>query len=136
MRQRTKQWMILLSVTALTIGTALMIYAATRNGEAAYNPVRTTAITLVVLEEGMNSLEQNEKSLNPEWNASGTGYIANKRITIKNCDVAEENNIDAYIRVCLIPQWVSATGGTSIVTDGSCTRCTNGTVASAGQHIR
>lgn len=36
-----------------------------------------------------------------------TGYYATKEVTVSNSNNSNENNTDAYIRVCIIPKWIS-----------------------------
>jgi hypothetical protein len=36
-----------------------------------------------------------------------TGYYATKEVTVSNSNNTNENNTDAYIRVCIIPKWIS-----------------------------
>ena len=46
-----------------------------------------------------------------QWTKDDDIYKANKKVEITNLDKPDENNTDAYIRVCIIPRWtVEITG--------------------------
>jgi hypothetical protein len=42
------------------------------------------------------------------WEENGDSYTAVKEVQILNADKKNENNADAYIRVCLVPRWTGA----------------------------
>ena len=63
-------------------------------------------ISLAVIENNNSNTDYNLVN-NLNWEESDNEYTANKLVEIANLNKDDENNADAYIRVCIIPRWTA-----------------------------
>lgn len=91
---------------AFLVSVCSIVYAITpskliRKEENHFSPAE---IDIAVQENNDNNeLPTSEKKLT--WTIRGDTATAPKEVQIKNRNQDDKNNADAYIRVCLIPQW-------------------------------
>lgn len=79
------------------------------------NPMFPASIAVAVQENGaVNENPVLENSLEWEKDASGASWSVPKKVQIANISRTDENNADAYIRVCMIPRWITTVGGQEV----------------------
>ncbi len=85
--------------------------------KSAENVFKPATISLAVMEENgetKNSSEEATYENTYEWTEEKSSedntksvFTAAKAVSILNVDKANENNADAYVRVCILPKWVT-----------------------------
>ncbi len=69
-------------------------------------------ISLAVVEN--DKVNTDYKLMNQlQWKKTDDNYKADKKVNIMNLDKDDENNADAYIRVCIIPRWEAKITGSN-----------------------
>lgn len=77
-----------------------------------HNQFLPAEISLAVVENGKENTDY--KLMNQlKWEKVDNNYETDKKIEIANLDKADENNTDAYIRVCIIPRWTVEINGSN-----------------------
>jgi hypothetical protein len=100
---------IVVSACGITIR-AVYNYKAIKSIDNNFTPAQ---ISIAVQENGNDNENPVYISSDDEANAlkwvadtEGNTYTATKKVKIKNLNLEDENNADAYIRVCMIPRWI------------------------------
>lgn len=87
--------------------TAIAI-AGSKANKSVKNDFYPAEINIAVQENG-EANENSQTSRELEWEPDGESFKAKKQVQILNVDKDEENNADAYIRVCFVPHWTVTT---------------------------
>ena len=111
-RNRQKRVILIFTVSCVAAVLGFAIYAAissklVKTVENEFNP---DEITLAVVENNdSNTASTVTKAISWSEDSSSTPtkYTATKKIQITNVDESDTNNADAYIRVALIPSYIS-----------------------------
>ena len=91
-------------IAAMGIVTAFAVTESLRKEKD--NEFVPAVISLAVIENDVSNTEYNLVQ-NLNWTKEDDNYTADKLVKIANLDKENENNADAYIRVCIIPRWTA-----------------------------
>ena len=91
-------------MTILAVGMIIAAAGTKSLIKEKHNQFLPAEISLAVVENGEENTDY--KLMNQlNWEKVDNNYETDKKIEIANLDKADENNTDAYIRVCIIPRW-------------------------------
>lgn len=112
---KKKKIAIVISVGIVTCVMCFLILVGALNQlyrykDNVFNPAEVT----IGIQENDKLVENSSQNI--EWNTSSDSNLtADKKIEIKNIDNTNENNADAWIRVCMIPRWKSGDNDVAIM---------------------
>ena len=99
-------------MTILAVGMIIAAAGTKSLIKEKHNQFLPAEISLAVVENGKeNTAYKLMNQLN--WEKVDNNYETDKKIEIANLDKADENNTDAYIRVCIIPRWTVEINGSN-----------------------
>lgn len=102
---------VLVLLISSLIALAIYNYKSVKSAENNFIPAEITNAVQENLngstEEWDNNQDPTPESKTLNWTKVNDSYKAAKEVRILNADKANENNTDAYIRVCIIPRWVN-----------------------------
>jgi hypothetical protein len=120
----SKKKYILLSLGAFLLCGGVLTYALTDSNLRKHvdNPVTPATIAIALQEQvgteatmGDNTNPEYENTLTWSKETDGeetTGYTAVKQVQVTNLNQDDANNAAAYVRVCILPRWVTTMEGT------------------------
>lgn len=94
-----------ITVSALIIG--IHAYNSSKRQKYAENEFDTTEIQVAVVENANDNTNPAPTPNSLTWTEENGTCTTQKTVQIKNVDAEEENNPDAYIRVAIVPRWVT-----------------------------
>jgi hypothetical protein len=127
----SKKKYILLSLGAFLLCGGVLTYALTDSNLRKHvdNPV-TPGTIAIALQEQVGTEETMGDNTSPTFSNTLTwskesdekdaGYTAVKQVQVTNLNQTGENNAAAYVRVCILPRWVTTMEGTDIQVDVQC----------------
>ena len=99
-------------MTILAVGMIIAAAGTKSLIKEKHNQFLPAEISLAVVEnDGVNTGYELINDL--QWTKDDDIYKANKKVEITNLDKDDENNADAYIRVCIIPRWEAKITGSN-----------------------
>lgn len=101
-------YIVVALIVILSVSVVLAVYHY-KSIKSAENDFLPAEISNAVQENGDNNenpISEKELQWQPDNEDTPSAYTAEKKVCIKNVDAEDENNTDAYIRVCIIPRWV------------------------------
>lgn len=100
-------------MTILAVGMIIAAAAGTKSLiKEKHNQFLPAVISLAVVEN--DKVNTDYKLMNQlQWKKADDNYKADKKVNIMNLDKDDENNADAYIRVCIIPRWEAKITGSN-----------------------
>ncbi len=100
-------------MTILAVGMIIAAAGTKSLIKEKHNQFLPAEISLAVVEnDGVNTGYELINDL--QWTKDDDIYKANKKVEITNLDKPDENNTDAYIRVCIIPRWTVEINGSNV----------------------
>ncbi len=108
MKKSRKITIFVTTTLVLFMGTIVVYAVASNTEKSVVNPLTPAKIELAVVETS------NKTNVSPvieeEYTWEGDdedSYTAEKNVAVRNVYQTDENNADAYVRVCLVPAWTA-----------------------------
>lgn len=103
--KRTVNAVSIIFILSALSGAAVLAAVNTKSSKQRNNYFDPAQISVAVVENDSGNSDP-EYSSTLDWTQDGQDLTADKKVRILNSD-NDQNNADAYIRVCMIPAWTS-----------------------------